>query len=334
MVIELNVVLSFLIIFLASFFLTFKVVPVLIRKMSARGLVGKDMNKLGEKKVAELGGIAIMLGFSFGVLIAIFISTYFNFLSLDFTLLFASFLTIFLVGFIGVIDDLIGWKKGIRQYQHALFPLFAALPLMAVQAGTHSLILPFIGSVNIGIWYSLILVPLAITGASNAFNMLAGYNGLEAGLGIIIISTLSVIAFMTGYTEAVVIGVAIISALIAFLFFNWFPAKIFGGDSLTLMIGAGIATMSIIGNMEKIGLLLITLYWIELVFKARKNFQSECFGIPQENGFLKAPKELGSLIHVFLRRRNFTEKGIVKTLLLIQLLISISVFCMFSFALF
>ena len=89
MVIESNFALSFLIIFLASFFLTFKVVPVLIRKMSARGLVGKDMNKLGEKKVAELGGIAIMLGFSFGVLIAIFISTYFNFLSLDFTLLFA-----------------------------------------------------------------------------------------------------------------------------------------------------------------------------------------------------------------------------------------------------
>ena len=100
------------------------------------------------------------------------------------------------------------------------------------------------------------------------------------------------------------------------------------------MIGAGIATMSIIGNMEKIGLLLITLYWIELVFKARRKFQSECFGVPQENGFLKAPKEIGSFIHIFLRKGNFTEKGIVKTLLLIQVIISIIVFCMFSFALF
>lgn len=334
MSVETNLLISLIGVFGFSFIITFLITPVLIRKMLDRGLIGKDMNKLKPGPVAELGGISIILGVSLGVIVAIFISTYIGFLEFDLTILLASFITIILVGFIGIIDDLIGWKKGIRQWQHALFPLFAALPLMAVQAGTDSLVLPFVGAVSLGIFYSLILVPLGITGASNAFNMLAGFNGLEAGLGVIIISTLTLIAFMTGYTEAVIIGVAIIAALLAFLKYNWFPAKVFGGDSLTLMIGASIATLSIIGNMEKIGISLIGLYWVELVFKAKHKFQSENFGIPQKDGTLKPDPRGGSLTHFILGLRPFTEKQLVITFLGLQLLISFIVFFLFFFEMF
>ncbi|HZX19947.1 MAG TPA: glycosyl transferase family 4 [archaeon] len=326
--------LSFAGIFFAAFGLTYFITPILIRKMSERGLIGKDMNKLQKPEVAELGGISILLGVSLGVITALFLTTYSNFLNLDLTILLASFLTIFFVGFIGVIDDLIGWKKGIRQWQHALFPIFAALPLMAIQAGTDYLVLPFFGPVSIGIFYSLILVPIGVTGASNAFNMLAGFNGLEAGLGIIIISTLTLIAFLTGQTEATILGLSIIGALIAFIFYNWFPAKVFGGDSLTLMIGASIAVISIIGNMEKIGITLIALHWIELLFKAKHKFQSENFGIPQKDGTLKPDPRGGSLTHFVMRLHSFTEKQLVLVFLSIQTLISITVLLLFSFALF
>ncbi|HIH09598.1 MAG TPA: glycosyl transferase family 4, partial [Candidatus Diapherotrites archaeon] len=264
--------LSLAAVFLSSFILTFLVTPVLIRKMAKRGIVGKDMNKYEKPGIAELGGVSPLLGISLGIIVAIFISTYIGGLDVNLTLLFASFLTILLVGFIGVIDDLIGWKKGIRQWQHALFPVFAALPLMAVQAGTDIVILPFLGAASLGVLYSLIIVPLGITGSSNAFNMLAGFNGLEAGLGIILIGTLSLIAFLTGRTEALILGAAILGALIAFLRYNWFPAKVFGGDSLTLMIGASVATISIVGNMEKVGISLIALHWAELAFKAKHKF--------------------------------------------------------------
>lgn len=321
-------------IFLTSFGLTYSVTPILIRKMIKRGIMGKDMNKLSKPEIAELGGISPLLGVSLGIITAIFIFTYLGFIDLNITILFASFLTVFLVGFIGVIDDLIGWKQGIRQWQHALFPLFAALPLMAVQAGTDYLILPFVGAATIGIFYSLILVPLGITGAGNAFNMLAGFNGLEAGLGIIIISTLSIIAFMTGQTEALILGLAVLGALLAFLIYNWFPAKVFGGDSLTLMIGASIATISIIGNMEKIGISLIALHWIELGFKAKHKFQSENFGIPQKDGTLKPDPRGGSLTHFLMRLRPFTEKQLVMLIFGLQLAVSIIVFIMFYFALF
>lgn len=325
---------SILMVFLSSFFLTMIVTPVMIRKMLKRGLVGKDMNKLGHPRIAEMGGISIILGVSLGIITATFMSTYLGLLELDLALLFASFLTIILVGFIGVIDDLVGWRKGIRQWQHALFPLFAALPLMAVNAGTQHLVLPFYGYVSLGLLYSLVLVPIGITGASNAFNMLAGFNGLEAGLGVIIVSTLSLIAFLTGKPEALIIGIAVIGALLAFLKYNWFPAKVFGGDSLTMLIGASIATISIIGNMEKVGISLIALHWVELVFKARNKFQTECFGIPQKDGTLAPDPRGGSLTHVMMRLGRFSEKTVVLNFLAVQLLVSVVVFLLFYYKLF
>jgi hypothetical protein len=60
-----------------------------------------------------------------------------------------------------------------------LFPIIAALPLMAIAAGETTMFIPFFGIINLGIIYSLIVIPIGVTGASNAFNMLAGFNGLE-----------------------------------------------------------------------------------------------------------------------------------------------------------
>ncbi|MEM4261456.1 MAG: glycosyl transferase family 4 [Candidatus Diapherotrites archaeon] len=320
-------------IFTFSSLLTYIITPIMIRKMVRRGITGKDMNKYEKPEVAEMGGISVMLGFSFGIISAIFIITYLGLENVNLTILFAGFLTIFMTGFIGVVDDLIGWKKGIRQWQHALFPIFAALPLMAVRAGTDYVVLPFFGPINLGIAYSLLVVPIAITGASNAFNMLAGLNGLETGLGIIIISTLTLIAAMTGQTEALIIGIAILGALLIFLHFNWFPAKVFGGDSLTLMIGATAATISIIGNMEKIGVMIIALYWIELILKAKSKFQAESFGIPNKHNILSPPKNINSITHLVMTIKPMTEKQVVITILSIQVIISTIVFTMFYFKL-
>ena len=71
------------------------------------------------------------------------------------------------------------------------------VPLVAVEmAGGHSVIsIPFVGMVPFGILYPLLLIPLAIAICSNLTNMMAGFNGLEAGLGIIMFATLSLLAF-------------------------------------------------------------------------------------------------------------------------------------------
>lgn len=311
------------------------IMPPFIRRMHSQGFVGKDMNKYSRPLVAELGGIIVFLGFSFGIFSAIFLSTYLGSFKIDLSLLLAGFSTIAMICFIGFIDDIIGWKKGIRQWQHALFPIVAALPLMAVAAGETSMIIPFIGTVEFGIIYSLIIIPIGVTGASNAFNMLAGFNGLEAGQGIILTSTLTIIALITGQLTAALFGLAMIGALIAFLKFNWFPAKIFGGDSLTLMLGATLAVMSIIGNMERVGLLIIGLFIIEFLIKAKHKFQSECFGLPDKKGGLKANPSGGSLTHLILRigKGRMTEKKATGVLLGLQLIICAGVIISFLFRL-
>ena len=338
---------TLLLCFAAAFLLTRRVMPFLIARMRLRGIVGIDMNKPGKKKVAEMGGVGVWIGFTTGILISIFVFTYLHLIELNLTFLLAGYATIAMVGFLGVIDDLVGWRDGIRQWQHALVPLFAALPLMAIKISNPPIKLPFFGflpgeyllpiagTVSFGIIYSLFFVPVGVTGASNAANMLAGLNGLEAGLGIIINATLLAIALQLGLVEAAVIAAAMLGALAAFLIFNWHPAKIFGGDSLTLMIGAGIATVSIIGNIEKIGVLLMGLYFIELFLKARFRMQRQSFGVPRKDGTLAAPPgKAASITHLIMRRGKFTEKQVVCIILMMQALLSLAVFSVSSLKLF
>jgi UDP-N-acetylglucosamine--dolichyl-phosphate N-acetylglucosaminephosphotransferase len=300
--------------------------PPFIKRMHEQNLIGKDMNKFDKPPVAELGGVIVFFGFSLGILTAIFLSTYLKVFPLNLSILLGGLCTITIISMIGLIDDVIGWKKGIRQWQHALFPIIAALPLMAIQAGETTINLPITGPIDVGIIYSLILIPIGVTGASNATNMLAGLNGLEAGLSGLIIAALGLVALVNGRIEALILALAMIGALIAFSKFNWKPAKIFGGDSLTLMCGATIAVITIVGNMEKVGVALMILFFIEFFLKAKKKFQGESFGTPQKNGLLVSPKEKQSLTHYAMDLKIFgitifkptTEDKVVTRLLTIQ----------------
>ncbi len=343
----LPLVATLLIAVVASFAVTTYFLPLWIGRMAKRRIVGIDINKLGKPKVAEMGGVCVWLGFSAGIILSIFCFSYLHLVELNLTLLLAGFTTIAMVGFLGVLDDLIGWKSGIRQWQHALIPVFAALPLMAVKVSNPPIKLPFLGlvpaeyalpllgTVSFGLIYSLFFVPIGVTGASNAANMLAGLNGLEAGLGSIILATLLAIALDAGQVEAAIVAAAMLAALLAFLRFNWFPTKVFGGDSLTLMIGASIATVAILGNIEKIGVLLMSLYFVELFLKGRFRMQREGFGIPQKDGTLLAPAgPAASINHIVMRLGKFSEKQVVLAILGMQLLVSLAVFYLSFFKLF
>ena len=130
----------------------------------------------------------------------------------------------------------------------------------------------------------------------------------------------------TGQVTAALLGITMIGALVAFLIFNWFPAKIFGGDSLTLMIGANLAIMSVIGNMEAAGVLLMALFLVEFLIKATHKFQSECFGIPDKKGRLHANPKGGSLTQWIMKLGGgkLTEIKVTLTVLALQVLVAIA----------
>jgi UDP-N-acetylglucosamine--dolichyl-phosphate N-acetylglucosaminephosphotransferase len=262
-------------------------VPFWINKAKQIGLVWEDMNKPErEKNVAGSGGIAVLVGAMVGIFLYIAVQTFY-FKSLDgiSVSIFAMLCTLFLVAGIGLIDDLFGWKKGgLSKRSRIILILFSAVPLMIINAGESIMM-----GINFGIWYPLLIIPLGILGATTTFNFLAGFNGLETSQGIIILSALSIVMYLTGNSWLSVIALCLVASLLAFYIFNSNPAKVFPGDILTYVIGASIAAIALLGNAEKIAIFFFIPYLIETVLKLRGHLEKQSFGKPNKDGSLEMP---------------------------------------------
>lgn len=282
-------------IFLVSFAVSFVGFPIIIPRLKKAGIVGKNMHSEKQEEIAEMGGLMIAAGFGAGIVASIFLKTFFDlFLSVSLTSILAVLSTVLIVVIIGVFDDLIS----MRQWIKALIPVFAALPLMALKEGYSMMRIPFIGEMNFGLFYPLVFVPLGVTGAANAVNMLAGFNGLEVGMGVVAVGSLTIIAYLNGLTTSLVILMAAMGALIATLYYNWYPAKILVGDVGTLTIGAVIASAVIVGNYETAGAIIIIPYLVDFIIKAKNRFPYS-FGVYKDGKLYcpdDGPKGLGQLI--------------------------------------
>ncbi len=259
-------------VFLVSFLVTFSAISLLIPRLHRANINGKDVNKPGTPEVAEMGGLGIVIGFTAGTLLAIALNSFLGpVIYLDFVALLAALVTVLIVVIIGILDDLFD----ISHITKALLPIFASLPLVAVKVGKTAMSIPFFGHVNFGLLYSLLLVPFGVTGAANAVNMLAGFNGMEIGMGIIAIGSLTFIAHMLNETTSLILLISMLGALIAALYYNWYPAKVLIGDVGTLSIGAVIATAVIIGDFETAGVIVIFPYFLDFIIKAANRFPSK-----------------------------------------------------------
>lgn len=271
----------------AAFILTFLATFIMISRLRQARIVGKDLHKPGQPELPEMGGLAIIVGFVVGILLALAMISFLRlFPAVDMVILVAVLSVILLVGLIGIVDDLLG----MRQWVKALLPVFTALPLMAVRAGHTMMVIPFIGPVNFWIFYPLVLVPVGVTVAANAVNMLAGFNGLEVGLGIVALGSLTIIAAMLGETTALILLLCGLGTLLGIIYFNWYPAKILVGDVGTLSIGAIIATAVIVGNFETAGVIVIIPYAIDFLFKTAHGFPTTGWkGELGKDGKLRCP---------------------------------------------
>lgn len=267
---------------------TFVLLRLLIPRLAHAGIVGKDMNKPSQPPIAEMGGLGLVGGFGAGVLALIALHTFLEIEALatvSTVELLAVLTTVLIIALVGLIDDLMGVHQGWK----AVIPALAATPLIVIEVGQKTMILPLIGSVNLGMLYPLVLVPLGVTGAANAFNMLAGFNGLEAGMGVVAVGALAVIAAYLGEVTALALLLAALGALLATLYFNWYPARVFVGDVGTLTIGAVIAAAVIIGNFEWAGVSVILPHALDFLLKARKKFPSTGWWGEYRDGKLYCP---------------------------------------------
>ena len=289
---------------LLALFLSIQGLPRWIRKCKQSRYLWEDMNKYKHpKNVAGSGGFVVIVSFILGVLSYVAIRTFLieskNGTSLE---IFALLGVVLIFTIVGLTDDFLGWKhKGLSRKFRLFFAFLASTPLIVISAGTSTISMPFLGTINLGILYPLFLIPIGIMGATSGFNILAGFNGLEAGQGIILLSFLSFIAYQTGSSWLSLVGLIMVVALVVFYFYNKSPAKVFPGDSLTWSIGALIAIMAILGNFEKIAVFIFIPYFIEAGLKLRGRLGKASFAKPNKDGSLEMPhKKIYGLTHLSL----------------------------------
>ena len=320
-----------------SFFITLFFIPIWIKKAKEIGLVWEDMNKPERpKNIAGSGGVIVLFGFLLGTLGFIALKTFYFKSSDNLVEIFASLSVVLIIAFVGFMDDLFGWRKGgLSKKSRLILLIFASIPLIVINAGESSM-----AGIGFGLLYPLFFIPLGIVGASATFNFLAGYNGLETSQGILIIFSLSVITFLMGNKGLSVIGLCMVASLVGFYLFNKYPAKVFPGDIMTYSVGALIAVLAILGNMEKIAIFFFIPYILETGLKLRGKLKKESFAKVNEDGSLDMPFEkVYGLEHIAICilkkvKKKVYERDIVYLINAFQILIIILGLVIFKNSLF
>lgn len=190
-------------------------------------------NKRSSHTTAIPRGAGIVFGSTFLVTLLFF---QFNFIE-KYPL---TFVATFLVFFIGIFDDIKDASPKLK-----IVVLILASSLVYVDG----FYIPHLGhyfgwTLSLGI-FSYLFTVFAITGFTNALNLIDGLDGLAGSVSTLILLVLAFIGYEHNDLLLLYISLTMVSALVAFLSFNWNPARVFMGDSGSLLLGFIIAVLSI-----------------------------------------------------------------------------------------
>ncbi|CAG0957055.1 MAG: UDP-N-acetylglucosamine-1-phosphate transferase [Candidatus Methanoperedens nitroreducens] len=279
-------ILEISLVFLFPFFIILATTPYLIRKLTKRGLVVKDYYKKGNRMVPTGGGIAIMLAVLFSMSIN---SIFYNFDAVNYVLL----NVILLFGLFGILDDMIDIGRPAK----LVLMYYCSYPLMHYV--THSLIVvPFIGNVELGIFYSQLIVPTFVLVTANLVNMHSGFNGMSSGLSVIILVSLIIKSIINGQFDNIVSIFSIIAltgATFGFFLFERYPSRIFWGNVGSLTVGSAIGVLIVMQGFIISGFIMLlphTINFLMYVYWRARKYPQVKFGKVREDGTLEVPNNL------------------------------------------
>jgi len=219
--------------FVTAFVAAMIIMPPLIRIIYRFKLFDvPDLRKEHAIPIPTMGGIASALGMAVGC------AFWFQFSKDIFIVSFFFSLAVLLL--IGMMDDL---KNLSARYKFAIQIAVALLIAFSGVRITNFNGLLGIDELPISAQYSFTV--LAITGITNAFNLIDGIDGLAGGLGFMSLVTLGIFLTLSGDTNNAVIAFALGGGLLGFLYYNFNPAKIFMGDTGSLVLGFVISVLCI-----------------------------------------------------------------------------------------
>lgn len=286
-----NIVIS-----VGAFLATTRIIPKLKDMFLKANLFGVDLNKNTRDKIPEAFGV--VAGCMFLISVFLFIPVPFswsiineaNFPHHEFVDLLAALLSVCCMLLLGFADDVLD----LRWRHKLLLPSVASLPLLMVyyvNFNSTTIIVPkpfrpWLGfSLNLGVLYYVYMGMLAVF-CTNAINILAGVNGLEVGQSLVIASSIIIFnCIELNYDQwkahefSLYLMLPFFATALALLKYNWYPARVFVGDTFCYFAGMTFAVVGIIGHFSK----TMLLFFIPQVV----NF---LYSVPQLFHFVPCPR--------------------------------------------
>jgi UDP-GlcNAc:undecaprenyl-phosphate/decaprenyl-phosphate GlcNAc-1-phosphate transferase len=212
--------------FITSFSLTYLLIPNIIKVAKEKHLYDvPDARRAHQEPIPRLGGIAIFAG----VVLSVTLWTPFQVFA-DLQYILCAMVVIFLIGFRDDITSLSPAFKFLGQLFAACILVFKAnIKLTSLYGILGVYEIPDLAASLLSIFTILVII--------NSFNLIDGINGLSGSIAVLITSTLGVWFLLTDHLEIAVLAFSLTASIIAFLKYNFTPARIFMGDTGSLLIG-------------------------------------------------------------------------------------------------
>lgn len=320
-----------------SFFITLLIFPLFIklsqklglatrqREVSVDGTATPVFNQFHAHKVGtpRLGGFVVVIS----VICIVLLSRFLSFEGLlDKSLLqrketYLPLFTLITCGLVGFADDIfnmygIGKKKGLDTLPKLIWLLIFSILgsyWFFYKLGIDSIHIPFWGNLQLGIWYIPIFI-LVLNASMHYVNITDGLDGLAPGLLMMAYGTFAAIAYFGGQYFLAAFNVTIMGALLAFLWFNVWPARIFMGDAGALGLGGTLAINALLTNSVIIYPFIGIIFVIEGLSTTLQMASRRLTG---KKIFRAAP------LHLHLQALGYAEQNIVMRAWIIGAVVSV-----------
>lgn len=194
--------------------------------------------KIHLKTTPRLGGLAIYLGVLLGIL----------YLQPTHPQLFSIVVGATVIVILGIIDDKFQLKPSIKFIGQMVAATLVIIDGIIIERIT----LPVLGLIEFNSIISVLITIIWIVGITNAINLIDGLDGLASGVSTIGLISILVMAASDGDHLVMILSALIIAANLGFLYHNFYPAKIYMGDTGSMFLGYSIAVLSTIGLFKNV----------------------------------------------------------------------------------
>ncbi|WP_226670833.1 glycosyltransferase family 4 protein [Metabacillus litoralis] len=231
---------DYIVAFILSFAVTVLITP-LVKKIAIKiGATDQpNTRKIHKEIMPRMGGLAIFIGVIAGFLYLKPQSPYMT----------EVIIGAFIIILIGILDD----RFTLPARYKFLGQLIAAIVVASSGLLVDKFNVPFFETVHLGVWSYPVTV-LWIVAITNAINLIDGLDGLAAGVSSIAMTSILIMAFADSQIVVIALCTILIGSSLGFLVHNFYPAKIFMGDTGALFLGYSISIISMLGLFKNLTL--------------------------------------------------------------------------------